>query len=97
MAYGIEWFNETDRFESEIIAGDPDYSDPKYFKVKAKWEHNLNASFDITDNVNLYAGINNLFDEKPAFGYGSNASYPVSAMGRYFYAGARVNFGVDKK
>jgi iron complex outermembrane recepter protein len=43
--------------------------------------------------LNLYAGINNLFDERPAFGYGSNSSYPVSAMGRYFYAGARMNIG----
>ena len=42
----------------------------------------------------MYAGINNLFDEKPVFDYNS---YPVSAMGRYFYAGARMNFGAAGK
>ena len=47
-------------------------------------------AYDITDAVNLYAGVNNLFDEKPEFGY---SSYPISAMGRYFYLGARMNFG----
>ena len=47
-------------------------------------------AYDITDAVNLYAGVNNLFDEKPEFGY---SSYPISAMGRYFYLGARVDFG----
>jgi outer membrane receptor protein involved in Fe transport len=93
LAYGINWFSKTDRFTRETLAGDPDYSDPRFFKVKEKWEHDINAAYDINDNVNVYAGINNLFDEKPAFGYGYYASYPVSAMGRYFYAGARVNFG----
>jgi iron complex outermembrane recepter protein len=93
LAYGLNWFGKTDRFTRETLAGDPDYSDPRFFKVKQKWDHDINVAYDVTDSVNLYAGINNLFDEKPAFGYGSNSSYPVSAMGRYFYAGARVNFG----
>ena len=36
--------------------------------------------------MNVYAGINNLFDQEPEFGVSS--SYPISAMGRYFYVGA---------
>ena len=90
VAYGLNWFSETDRFTSETLAGDPDYSDPKYFHVKPKWEHDINVAYDITESVNLYAGVNNLFDQQPEYGY---SSYPVSAMGRYFYLGARVNFG----
>ena len=90
VAYGLNWFSETDRFTSETLAGDPDYSDPRYFHVKPKWEHDINVAYDITESVNLYAGVNNLFDEQPEYGY---SSYPVSAMGRYFYLGARVNFG----
>lgn len=96
LAYGINWFGKTDRFTREILAGDPDYSDPRYFQVKQKWDHEINAAYDITDQLNVYAGINNLFDEKPAFGYGLNSSYPVSAMGRYFYAGARMNIGATR-
>ena len=84
IAYGINWFSETDRFTRETLAGDPDYSDPKYFKVKEKWDHEINVAYDINDHVNVYAGVNNLFDQKPEFGY---SSYPISAMGRYFYAG----------
>jgi iron complex outermembrane receptor protein len=90
LAYGINWFGETDRFTSQTLAGDPDYSDPRYFKVKQKWDHDINVAYDLNDNVNLYAGVNNVFDQKPEFGY---SSYPVSAMGRYFYAGARIDFG----
>jgi outer membrane receptor protein involved in Fe transport len=97
LAYGVDWYGKTDRFTHEVLAGDPDYSDPRYFKLKQKWDHHVNIAWDLTENVNLYAGINNLFDEKPAFGYGDNSSYPVSAMGRFFYAGARMNFGANAK
>jgi len=90
VAYGINWFSETDRFVSEILAGDPDYSDSRYFKVRQKWEHEISAAYDVNDSINIYAGVNNLFDAKPAFEY---SSYPVSAMGRYYYLGARFNFG----
>ena len=90
LGYGINWFSETDRFTREILAGDPDYADKRYFKVRQKWEHEINAAYDINDSINIYAGVNNLFDAKPAFEY---SSYPVSAMGRYYYLGARMNFG----
>ncbi len=93
LAYGINWFSETDRFTRETLAGDPDYADPRYFKVKQKWEHEISAAYDINDNFNIYGGITNLFDERPAFEY---SSYPVSAMGRYFYLGARMNFGTTR-
>ncbi len=85
----LNWYSETDRWTAETLAGDPDYTDSKYFNVKAKWDHDINVSYDITDAVNLYAGVNNLFDEQPEFGY---SSYPISAMGRYFYFGAPGEF-----
>ena len=90
LAYGINWFSETDRFTREVLAGDPDYTDPRYFKVREKWEHEISGAYDINDSINIYGGINNLLDAKPAFEY---SSYPVSAMGRYYYLGARMNFG----
>jgi outer membrane receptor protein involved in Fe transport len=92
LAYGINWYSKTDRFTRETLAGDPDYSDPKYFKIKEKWDHEIHAAYDITEHVNVYAGIINLFVQKPEFGL-SSSSYPISAMGRYFYLGARMNFG----
>ncbi len=90
LAYGINWYGKTDRWTRETLAGDPDYTESRYFDIKQKWDHDFSAAFDVTDQVNVYAGVNNLFDQKPEFGY---SSYPVSAMGRYFYAGARMNFG----
>ena len=69
------------------LAGDPDYSDPRYFHVKPKWEHDINVAYDITESVNLYAGVNNLFDEQPPFatiGTGRDLSYD---LGRFIFAG----------
>ena len=50
------------------------------------------SPYDFGDHVNVYAGINNLFDEEPEFSV-FPSGYPISAMGRYFYAGAKMNFG----
>jgi iron complex outermembrane recepter protein len=90
LAYGINWFSKTDRFTRETLAGDPDYAAADFLTVKEKWEHDINVSWDFSDHVDVYAGVNNIFDQHPEFGY---SSYPVSAMGRFFYAGARMNFG----
>ena len=44
LAYGINWFGKTDRFTREALAGDPDYSDPRYFKMKEKWDHEISVA-----------------------------------------------------
>jgi iron complex outermembrane receptor protein len=93
ISYGINWHSKTDRFTRETLAGDPDFSSPLYFRVKEKWDHEISASYDVTDQISVYGGINNLFDQKPAYGY---TSYPISAMGQYFYLGARMNFGAGR-
>jgi hypothetical protein len=39
--------------------------------------------------------VNNLFDQKPDIGSGSvdtMSSYPISAMGRFFYIGGKASF-----
>lgn len=89
IAYGINWFDKTRRFPTEYLTGDPDYADSKYLWVKEKWEHEIQVSYDVGERFGIYGGINNLFDAKPGFEY---TSFPVSAMGRYFYMGATVSF-----
>ena len=89
IAYGISWFDKTRRFPTEYLTGDPDYADSKYLWVKEKWEHEIQVSYDVGERFGIYGGVNNLFDAKPGFEY---TSYPVSAMGRYFYMGATVSF-----
>ena len=49
----------------------------------------LRAGFEIRADVEVYAGVNNLFDEKPDI---DSTTYPVDPLGRYFYIGGKVQF-----
>jgi iron complex outermembrane receptor protein len=89
VTYGINWFSKTNRYTDAQIAGDPDSASPQYLRAKQGWEHNLNVEYEVSERLTVWAGVNNLFNEKPEFGY---RSYPVSAMGAFFYAGAKANF-----
>lgn len=88
--YGFNYFGKTLRFLRTTTAGDPDYVEGKYFKIKAKHEHEIQLGYDVTEQFNIYTGINNMFDQKPDF---ASVFYPVSGVGRFFYAGAKVKIG----
>jgi iron complex outermembrane recepter protein len=87
LNYGINYFGRTLRFDKDLIAAQPDITAPEFIKFKEKWEHDIQMSYDVDERFNIYAGVNNLFDQKPDIG----ATFvPVSAVGRYFYVGASV-------
>ncbi|MBI1391866.1 MAG: TonB-dependent receptor plug domain-containing protein [Alphaproteobacteria bacterium] len=48
--------------------------------------HDVNASYQISDQLQVYGGINNVLDRNPFF---TEQAYPVSPLGRYFFLGAR--------
>lgn len=85
--YGVNYWSKTRRYTTEVLAGAPDISDPKYFFYKRKMEHDVRASFSVSERFEFFGGVNNLFNEKPEFG---ELSYPVSGIGRYFYAGVKA-------
>lgn len=85
--YGLNYFSETRRFSVEQLRANPDISDPKFFMYKAKWEHDVQLSFDVEEKFSFYVGVNNVFDQDEDT---ATANYPVSFLGRYFYAGARI-------
>lgn len=87
--YGVNYWSKTRRFSRETLAANPDTSDPKYFWYKDKFEHDVRAAYEFNDGFEVYGGVNNLFDQKPDFG---ELSYPVSGLGRYFYAGFKAGF-----
>ncbi|MEE4360367.1 MAG: TonB-dependent receptor [Pseudomonadales bacterium] len=49
--------------------------------------HNLSGSYDVSDRMFVYGGIQNVTDEDP---FVTERAYPVSPRGRYFFAG--VNY-----
>lgn len=84
--YSLTWWDKTRRFTTEQIAANPDISDPKYFFYKERIEHDVRFALDVDDTFTFFGGVNNLTNSKPDF----SLDYPVSAYGRYMYAGAKV-------
>ncbi len=61
--------------------------------VSAQWYHDMQMAYQWKDALNLYLGIDNVFDKDPPFHpstYRGNGLYSI--VGRYFYAGVRVSF-----
>lgn len=86
--YGLSWYSKTRRFTTEQLTGQPDISDPRFFKYKEKWEHDIQLAYNLDDRFTFYGGINNFTNELPSIS--SGGSYPVSAVGRFFYFGVKV-------
>lgn len=90
--YGVNWFSRTWRVVSnlpvsDLIEANPDIVEGKYRKYKEYWNHQAQVSYDLGGRMNIYAGVDNLFDTKPAV---AGAGYPVSAVGRFLYVGVRL-------
>ena len=47
----------------------------------------LSATYDVADDISVYGGVQNLTDEEP---FATNEGFPVSARGRYVFAGVRL-------
>ncbi|WP_241527320.1 TonB-dependent receptor domain-containing protein [Sphingomonas turrisvirgatae] len=87
LNYGVNYFSKTLRYSVEDTRDDPDITLPEYLYVKPRWEHEIQLAVDVNDRFTFYAGANNLFDSKPDIGL---SNYPVSAIGRYLYAGFKA-------
>ena len=90
ISYNLRWQNGVRRFSRFDTDGNASFVDPRYFRYKALWQHDIQVQVAATDRFALYGGVNNLADQKPDIGFEANV--PVSPLGRYLYVGARVNF-----
>ncbi len=84
--YGFNYFGRTSRYSLTTLAGDPDIASKENIYFNARQTHDLQVGYDVADGFRLYGGVNNLTDQRPDF----STSYPVNPIGRFFYAGARV-------
>ncbi|QGP78975.1 TonB-dependent receptor domain-containing protein [Sphingobium sp. CAP-1] len=85
--YGISWFSKTRRYTTEQTAANPDIAAAKYLWYKEKWQHDIYVACDVGERFRFYVGANNVLDQQPSI---ASPDYPVSDVGRYFYAGARI-------
>ncbi|MDB5679735.1 TonB-dependent receptor [Sphingomonas bacterium] len=55
--------------------------------------HAFKLDIDVSKKFNFYVGVDNAFDTMPPLGLvGNEGGVPYENIGRYFYAGAKVNF-----
>lgn len=55
--------------------------------------HAARMSYRVNERFQFYAGVDNIFDTPPPLGvFGTGAGDPFDPIGRYFYAGATVDF-----
>lgn len=87
--YGYNYFSKTTRYSLLTLAGNPDQASPANIYYNAQETHDLSASYDFIGGYRVYAGANNLTNERPDF----STIYPVSPVGRFYFAGMTVSFG----
>lgn len=87
--YGLNYIGHQRRYEYDETANDPDIVDPQYLYVRSVVTHDLQfAATTSDDKATFYVGVNNLTNELPSIGLSNT---PVSFLGRFFYAGIRIN------
>jgi len=91
VAYNLRWQNGVRRFSRFATDDNPSFVDPQYFRFEELWQHDVQVAIRASDQFSWYAGVNNIGDQKPGIGFDTNV--PVSPVGRYFYAGARIGLG----
>ncbi len=91
IAYNLRWQNGVRRFARISTDRDASFVDPRYFRFKELWQHDVQVEIAATEAFSVYGGVNNVFDQKPDIGFETNV--PVSPLGRYLYVGAKARFG----
>ena len=88
LSYNLRWQSGVRRFDRFDTDDDPNYVAPEYFRFKELWQHDVQVQVQANDAFAFYAGVNNLANQKPENVFQTNV--PISPVGRFFYAGARV-------
>ncbi|NBB63636.1 TonB-dependent receptor [Pseudomonas sp. ODNR1LW] len=74
----------------------PAFEDGGYIGTDSYWYHDISASYDFNDSVEIFGGVRNLADkEPPVFDNASDGNTDPNTfdvVGRYFFVGARLKY-----
>ena len=90
LSYNLRWQDGVRRFAKVDTDANPSLVDPRYLRYKELWQHDVQTEVAVDERFSFYGGVNNLADQKPDIGFETNV--PISPVGRYFYAGAKVRY-----
>ena len=90
LGYTLRWFDRIRRYTKAETAADPTIAPADLLRFKAAWLSDVQAQLAIGKRFAAYVGANNVTDQKP-----DEDSYdtPAPSLGRFLYAGVKVNFG----
>ncbi len=87
--YNVDWYDGILNFERQAIHSEPNIAAAQFIHQPPHDVHSIQVGYDIREGWNVYAGINNLWYQKPSIG---NNGLPVDPLGRFFYGGVKVDF-----
>ncbi len=86
--YNWQWYNGVLNFSRQTVASEPNVVAPNFIHTADQNIHSVQVAYDLTSEVNVYGGVDNLFYQKPSPNDAS-VGVPASPIGRFFYAGLR--------
>ena len=89
LAYNLRWFDKTRVVDKQTTDADPNYAPAAQLRYSALVQHDVQVLYRASRAFSFYVGGQNLSDQTPDPGNSINA--PVSALGRYYYAGVKLN------
>ena len=89
LSYNLRWFDATRTQPKQVTDDDPDFAPKAQLRYSALWQHDIQLQYQLRNGFAFYVGATNLTDQKPDLGNAINA--PISAIGRFLYAGVKLN------
>ncbi len=91
LSYNLRYVDATRVVDKLTTDNDPLYAAPAQLRYSEVWQHDLQLGYALPSGASFYLGVRNLSDQAPDPGNAVNQ--PVSAVGRFVYAGVKVRLG----
>ena len=93
LAYNLRWNDATRRFTKATTDGTPNYAPANLLRYSEVWQHDVQIEYRLPQGLALYAGVNNLTNQRPD---PDATNLPVSPLGRFLYVGAKLKLDRDR-
>ena len=87
ISYNLRWVDAQRTVAKLITDNDPNYAPAAQLRYSEVWQHDVQVDYRFAKTCSVYLGVLNLADQRPDPGNAVNE--PVSAVGRYVYAGVK--------
>ncbi len=91
LSYNLRWIDGTRTVDKLTTDNDPLYAPPAQLRYSELWQHDVQVEYALPSGMSFYLGVLNLSDQQPD--PGNSINQPISAVGRFVYAGVKVRLG----